>query len=104
MGLDYALDELYASGWTNLDSSGCGHHADGRGYPKVDRVRDEFAASGLGFNLRRIDVFNCYRAEWADEGGQVLGAVVSHNEVEAAVFALARFRRQQMATLAVLLA
>lgn len=104
MGLDYALDELYASGWTNLDSVGCGHHDDGRGYPKVERVRGEFAASGFGFNLRRIDVFNCFRAEWVDGEGQVLGAVVSHSDVEAAVFALARFRRQQMATLAEALA
>ncbi|MGE3107404.1 MAG: hypothetical protein AB7G11_00870 [Phycisphaerales bacterium] len=95
MGLDYALDELYASGWTDLDSAGCGHHTDGRGYPKIDRVRDEFAAAGYTFSIRRVDLFKCFRAEWVGSDGQIKGAVVSHNDTDAAVYALARFRRQQ---------
>lgn len=98
MGIDFALDELYASGWTDLDSAGCGHHTDGRGYPKIDRVREEFACAGFDFKLRRVELFKCYRAEWADASGEVRGAVVSQSDVEAAVFALAQFRRQQIAT------
>jgi len=54
MGLEFALDELYASGWTDLDSMGCSRHSD----------------------------------------GTVQGAVVGHCDSEAAVFALAQFRRQ----------
>ncbi len=96
MGIEYALDELYASGWTDLDSAGCGHHVDGRGYPKIERVREEFAGAGFEFSLRRVDLFKCFRAEWLDAGGQVRGAVVSHSDEEAAVFALAQFRRQQI--------
>lgn len=97
MGLEFALNELYATGWTDLDSSGCGHHTDGRGYPKSERVKQEFASSGYEFKLRRLDLFNCYRAEWVDADGAIQGAVVGHTDAEAAVFALAQFRRQLVA-------
>jgi len=97
MGIDFALDELYATGWSDLDSAGCGRHADGRGYPKLDRIAQEFAAAGFEFRLRRIDLFHCFRAEWLDGEGAVQGAVVSYSDTEASVFALAQFRRQLVA-------
>jgi len=94
MGLEFALDELYATGWSDLDSSGCSHHSDGRAFPRVERVKQEFAAAGLDLALERVDAFNCYRAKWTDSTSP--HAVVSHSESEAAVFALARMRRSQL--------
>jgi hypothetical protein len=93
MGLDFAIEELYASGWSTLDSTGCGCATDGRLFPGLDRVRAEFAASGLELTIRRIDLFDCYRAEWRMPNGQAVGAVVGHNEAEAAVYALSQMRR-----------
>jgi hypothetical protein len=97
MGIDFAVDELYASGWSDLDSTGCSHHVDGRGYPRPERVRQEFASSGFDLAIRRIDVFNCYRAEWSNGEADTSGSVVGHSEAEAAVYALAQFRRQMTA-------
>lgn len=97
MGLDYAIDELYATGWTALDSSGCCHHSDGRVYPGVERVRDEFRRAGYDLTLRHVQLFDCYRAEWRDRQGQAAGAVVGRTEAEAAVYALSQMRRRALA-------
>jgi hypothetical protein len=98
MGLDFALDELYATGWTNLDTQGGSvQHTDGRAHPSLERVRQEFAAAGCTFTLRRIDRFNCYRAEWTKPDGRGTESVVGHSEAEAAVYALAQLRRQLVA-------
>jgi hypothetical protein len=94
MGLNFALDELHATGWSDLDSAGCAYDTDGRAYPTPQRVRCEFQSSGFELTIRRIDTFNCYRAEWRDAAGGETGAVVGHSEAEAAVFALAHLRRQ----------
>lgn len=93
MGLDFAIEELYGSGWSTLDSTGCSCLPDGRLYPGVERVRQEFDSVGFVLNLRRIDLFDCYRAEWSLPNGQAVGAVVGHTEAEAAVYALAQMRR-----------
>lgn len=93
MGLDFAIDELYATGWTALDSSGCEHHSDGRSYPGLNRIRREFAAAGYDLSIRHIQLFDCYRAEWRDASGKAVGAVVGQSEAESAVYALSRFRR-----------
>lgn len=98
MGLDFAIDELYATGWSSLDSAGCAHHADGRAYPTVERVMQTFASCGLTLNLRHIQLFDCYRAEWRDAAGVALGAVVGQSEAEAAVYALSQMRRQGVAS------
>jgi len=92
MGLEYAIDELYATGWTAQDSSGCQHAPDGRPFPGVQRVQDEFARAGYTLTLRYVDLFDCHRAEWRDAGGAA-GAVVGQTEEEAAVYALGRLRR-----------
>lgn len=100
MGLNFALDELHATGWCELDSAGCSYDTDGRTYPTVERVRREFESSGFDFTIERIEEFRCHRAEWCDRGPVVPneerehGAVVGHSEAEAAVFALAQFRRR----------
>jgi len=93
MGLDFAIDELMSTGWTALDTSGC-QRSGARPYPTVTRVAEEFRAAGLDFSVRRVQLFDCCRAEWHDQSGQVAGAVVGQTEAEAAVYALAQLRRQ----------
>lgn len=93
MGLDFAIEELFSTGWSALDSTGCSSAPDGRLYPGVDRVRREFEAAGYELTLRRIDLFDCCRAEWRLPNGQAVGAVVGQSESEAAVYALAQMRR-----------
>ncbi len=94
MGLDFAIDELYATGWQTLDSTGCGCTPEGRLFPGVDRITQEFARSGFTLSLRRMDPFDCTRAEWADSSGRTAGGVVGSHPEEAAVYALAHLRRQ----------
>ncbi|MBX3357035.1 MAG: hypothetical protein KF745_01275 [Phycisphaeraceae bacterium] len=96
MGIDFALDELYATGWSSLDTADCNYNTDGRTFPSLDRVKAEFAGAGLSLTLRRIDKFNCWRAEWSDSSGRVSGGVVGHSEADAAVYALAQMRRQTL--------
>lgn len=93
MGLEFAIDELYATGWSTLDSQGCAYHSDGRPFPNFSRVQEEFLASGCSLSIRRIQLFDCHRAEWINEAGVPLGAVVGHTESEAAVYALSQLRR-----------
>ncbi len=93
MGLDFAIDELYASGWNDLDSSECSHHVDGRAFPTIERVKREFRASGYALQVRHFQLFDCYRAEWVDGAGVTQGAIMGQSELEAAVYALSQFRR-----------
>lgn len=94
MGLNLALDELRATGWSDLNSTGCSYDTDGRAYPSVARVRQEFAAAGVEFKVERIDQYSCCRASWRDAAGSAdSGAVVGYTEAEAAVYALAQLRR-----------
>jgi len=93
MGLDFAIDELYASGWSELDTSNCEFHADGRSIPTVVRIRKCFEEAGFELTVRHIQLFDCYRAEWRDAPGAG-GAVVGQSEREAAVYALSQMRRQ----------
>lgn len=94
MTLIYAIDELYKTGWSDLDSTGCAHASDGRAFPRVERVRREFADAGFELSIRHIVLFDCYRAEWRDASGRAAGAVVGQTEEEAGVYALAHLRRQ----------
>lgn len=97
MGLDFAIDELYATGWTSLDSAGCKHHTDGRAYPSLERIVESFRAAGYELTLRHVQLFDCYRAEWRDRSGNAAGAVVGRTEAEAAVYALSQLRRSLLA-------
>lgn len=96
MGLDFAIDELYATGWTALDTAGCKHHADGRSYPDVPAVAAQFREAGFDLTLRHVQLFDCYRAEWRETGGEPAGAVVGRSEAEAAVYALSQLRRKAL--------
>lgn len=99
MGLNFAIDELYATGWTALNTAGCEYDADGRAYPGIDRIGREFAEQGYEIHVRHVQLFGCYRAEWHDTAGQAMGGVVGQTPVEAAVFALSRLRRLVTPTL-----
>lgn len=94
MGLDFAIDELYATGWSALDTTDCDYLADGRCYPRPARVKREFAEMGYELTLRHVQLFACHRAEWRSPAGDQFGAVVGQGESEAAVYALAQLRRQ----------
>jgi hypothetical protein len=94
MGLDFAIEELYATGWSSLDSAGCKHHS-GRPYPSLDAVKREFASAGLDLSITHIQLFDTFRAEWRDTQGQARGGgVIGKSEAEVAVYALSRLRRE----------
>jgi hypothetical protein len=95
--LELALDELYATGWSALDSTGCQHHRDGRSYPGLVRTQRELAKAGYELRLNFVQLFDCYRAEWSDAQGKAVGAVVGSSEIEAAIYALAQLRRMTKA-------
>lgn len=97
MGLEFAVEELYATGWSALDTAGCVHLSDGRSFPSPSRVGSEFEAAGFEFSVRHIQLFDCYRAEWKERGGSMSGAVVGQTESEAAVYALSQLRRNMTA-------
>lgn len=100
MGLDFAVSQLVETGWTGSNPCGCGRLADGRAYPEGERVAREFAEAGFVLRVRRIPLFDCYRAEWGEVGRfgessphEPCGAVVGHTRAEAAVYALSKMRR-----------
>ena len=43
MSLMYAIDELYEAGWVGGDVGACERASDGRAYPTVESVQEEFA-------------------------------------------------------------
>lgn len=96
MGLEFSIDELYATGWSALDTLGCEHHTDGRAFPSAARVGNEFASAGFDFSVRHIQLFDCYRAEWCDQSSGETGAVCGQSEAETAVYALSQLRRTLM--------
>lgn len=93
MGLEFAVDQLYSTGWSALDTRGCGRLTDGRAYPELERVEQEFAEAGFSLTIRHVQLFDCYRAEWRDSAGDAAGSVVGHTDAEAAVYALSQMRR-----------
>ncbi len=98
MGLDFAIDELYGTGWSDLDITGCEHTPAGRAYPGLRRIEREFEEAGKRLRLRFMPAFDCYRAEWTTAIGAAEGAVVGQTQEEAAVYALARLRRPAAVT------
>ena len=100
MSLTLAIDELYATGWSARDSSGCVYE-DGRAYPSPKRVAQEFQRAGVDLNIENVDRYSCYRAKWAGVDPEQAGVVVAPSEAEVAVFALAQHRRQATVALGV---
>jgi len=98
MGLDFAIDALYETGWSSAEARETRRHADGRAYPTEPLVRAFFAEQGYTLSVRHIQLFDCHRAEWTSESGQPQGAVVGQTADEAAVFAMSQLRRQLVAS------
>ena len=94
MGIDEAIEQLRETGWSSLDTSGHEYSPTGQLHPSVERVRAAFEEAGRRLEVKRAELFDCYRAEWtATDGGGVEGSVVGQTAAEAAVYALATFRR-----------
>ena len=99
MNLDYAVERLYATGWIpevapveELETL-----PDGRAFPSVRAVKDEFSRAGLELSISPNPKFHCCRASWrtgaqAPGGKDPGGTVVGSCEREAAVYALAQLR------------
>ena len=102
MNLVYAVDRLFDTGWTPVDED-LERLPDGRPYPSVAAVEQEFARAGLDLTVKHNSVFGCYRATWGPAGetakaGQAddrHGTVIGSCEREAAVYALAQLRAAQ---------
>ena len=93
MGIEFAIEELYATGWSALDSTGCEQHDSGRWIPTAERVRREFEQAGYSLSISHAQLFDCYRAAWTSDQGDPAGAVVGSTEQEAAIYALSHLRR-----------
>lgn len=91
--LEYAIDELRATGWSTLDTAGCSYTPAGSMYPNLERTHREFGELSHTLTITRIELFDCFRAAWSDSNGSPVGAVVGQSEAEAAVYALAQLRR-----------
>jgi len=99
MSLSYAVERLYQAGW-KPDHSSLQRLPDGRAYPTIASIQNEFAAAGLRLSVKPNPAFKCAHATWAPLGETLdaghlpddrHGTVVGSSEPEAAVYALAQF-------------
>ncbi len=104
MNLTYAVDRLLESGWLPTAEMDLEILPDGRSYPAVLAVQQEFARAGLELSIKQNLIFNCYRATWAPVGEPLdpshaaderHGTVVGSCQREAAVYALAQLKAAQ---------
>jgi len=105
MNLTYAVDRLLETGWTAEQPLDFDRLPDGRRFPSVLAVQQEFARAGLELAIKQNLIFNCYRATWGPLGEPLddnraaderHGTVVGNCEREAAVYALAQLREAQV--------
>jgi hypothetical protein len=99
MGLDFAIDALYATDFSSAQATACRVHRDGRAYPTIAAVGTCFEEAGHSLTIRHVQLFDCYRAEWRDAQGVTQGAVAGQTAEEAAVYALSLLRRQVAAAI-----
>ena len=100
--IEYAVERLLNTGWCPGDEE-LERLPDGRSYPSVLAVQQEFARQGLELSIKHNMVFGCYRAAWAPAGENLAigqsddshGTVIGSCEREAAVYALAQLRTAQ---------
>ena len=91
MTIEFAVDELYETGWAPLDTAGCNRDSQGRWLPSLDRVGQEIDRLGATLELEDSDGFGCCTASW--DTGQESGRCIAGTRAEAAVHALAQARR-----------
>ena len=99
--LTYAVERLLDTGWTPDQPIEIDHLPDGRPFPSLLGVQQEFARHGLELRIKQNLIFNCYRATWGP-AGEILsdstpaderhGTVIGACQREAAVYALAQLR------------
>ena len=94
MELAIAIEELYSTGWVAERPASCSLDSAGRPYPSIEEVQRLFRGQGFDLEIKRVELFDCYRAEWSGAEGEDAGAVVGQSSVAAAVHALATLRRQ----------
>lgn len=100
MHLVYAVERLLDTGWTPTHDQDLEHLPDGRPYPSVLAVQQEFARAGLDLSIKHNLVFGCHRATWGPAGHPDMGesdddrngTVIGSCEREAAVYALSQLR------------
>jgi hypothetical protein len=99
MGLNFAIDALYATGFTPADAMACIISPEGRAYPTIDAVMDALRAHNCELSIRHVPLFDCYLAQWRDvhsgAEGELLGGVAGQSAEEAAVYALALHRQHE---------
>jgi hypothetical protein len=109
MNLDYAVDRLYETGWNPAIEGEFETASDGRYFPTVKAIQQEFARAGLELAIKDNKLFKCFRATWGPKGEKLdpsraaddrHGTVIGSCEREAAVFALAQLRSVKMPQLA----
>jgi len=101
MTIQYAVDRLYETGWLPTAEMDLDRLPNGLRFPTVSAVKREFKAAGLQLSITPHLMFGCCRAEWtANEGHpqaeELTGTVVGSCDREAAVYALAKLREQQV--------
>src|SRR5581483_6118439 len=91
----------YETGWTPGMDGDLEAAADGRQYPSLKAIHNEFAQEGLDLQIKHNLIFKCFRATWGPKGQKLdparaadarHGTVIGSCEKEAAVFALAQLR------------
>src|SRR3954469_18845049 len=101
MYLTYAVERLLDTGWTPDQTAELDHLPDGRPFPSVLGVQQEFAKVGLELRIKQNLIFNCYRATWGPSGETLddhtpaderHGTVIGSCQREASVYALAQLR------------
>jgi hypothetical protein len=99
MTINYAVDRLYETGWLPSQEMELERLPNGLRYPTVSAVVREFKEAGLKLSITPHLMFGCCRAEWvagSSAADELSGTVVGSCEKEAAVYALAKLREQQV--------
>jgi len=99
MTINYAVDRLYQTGWLPTDNTMLERLPSGLRYPTVATVKKVFEDAGLQLSITPHLMFGCCRAEWKAVDGnsaELTGTVVGSCDAEAAVYALAKLREQQL--------
>lgn len=91
MSNEFAVDELYTTGWLPLDTSECGRDSQGRWYPLRGRVDRECRELGGRVKVEEAQGFGCVTASW--DVGDSSGRCVAGSAEEALIHALAQVRR-----------
>ncbi len=91
MSNEFAVDDLYTTGWLPLDTSGCARDSQGRWYPTRSRISRECEDLGATIAVDEAQKFGCVTASWNvnDQSGRCIAGSAD----EALIHALAQARR-----------